>query len=366
MASIPKEKLHSMFRKMVLIRRFEERTGQQYGLQKIAGFCHLYIGQEAVGVGADEAMRPDDYMISGYREHGQVLARGAHPGMIMAELFGRGTGYSKGKGGSMHLFDIEHHFYGGYGIVGAQIPLAAGMAFASRYRNEDRVTVCFFGDAASNQGAFHETFNMASKWKLPVVFVCENNKYGMGTEFVRVAAEPEIYKRAAGYRMRGEQLNGRDVIKFHDGMVEMLDHARSGKGPVLVEAMTYRFRGHSMADAAGYRNKAEVEEERKNDPIEALKAFMISKKHATEAELEEVDAKIKEEVVEAVKFADESPEPSLDELWRDTIVEEGEEDIRPRERVLGAKDVKWPEYPKDFKVTWDLEPRTGATEKKAG
>jgi pyruvate dehydrogenase E1 component alpha subunit len=188
MPSHSKEKLLSMYRKMVLCRRFEERAGQQYGLGKIAGFCHLYIGQEAVAVGALEAIHAEDYALAAYREHAHALARGADPGMVMAELCGRGTGYSKGKGGSMHIFDIEHHFYGGYGIVGGQIPLAAGMAFASRYRNEDRVTVCFFGEAAANQGSFHETLNMASKWKLPVLYICENNRYGMGTAFNRVAA----------------------------------------------------------------------------------------------------------------------------------------------------------------------------------
>ncbi len=355
--ALPKEKLISMYRKMYLIRRFEERTGQQYTLGKIAGFCHLYIGQEAVAVGAAEAMRDDDYMIAAYRDHGYPLARGSHAGMIMAELFGRGTGYSKGKGGSMHVFDIEHHFYGGYGIVGGQIPLAAGMAFASRYRNEENVTVCFFGEAAANQGAFHETLNMAAKWKLPVVYVCENNRYGMGTAVTRTSAVPEIYKRASAFAMRGEQADGMDAIKFHDAMKDAVEYARAGKGPVLVEALTYRFRGHSVVDPATYRQKAEVEEERKNDPIPKLRELLIAKKHATEAQLDAIDEEVKKECDDAVKFADESPEPSLDELWRDTIVEEGEEDVHPRTRVLGEK-VNWPKTkgPKDFDVTWDLEP----------
>src|SRR5687768_2900146 len=199
--TLSKDKLLTMYRKMYLIRRFEERAGQQYGQRKIAGFCHLYIGQEAVAVGAVEACRPDDYMIAAYREHGHALARDSHPGMVMAELYGRGTGYSKGKGGSMHIFDIEHHFYGGYGIVGGQIPLATGQGFASRYRNEDRVTVCFFGDAAANQGSFHESLNMAAKWKLPVIYLCENNRYGMGTAIARTSAVPEIHKRASAYGM---------------------------------------------------------------------------------------------------------------------------------------------------------------------
>jgi pyruvate dehydrogenase E1 component alpha subunit len=353
-----------MYRSMVLMRRFEERAGQQYGLGKIAGFCHLYIGQEAVAAGVNEAVRPDDYMISAYREHGQVLARGADPGMVMAELFGRTSGYSKGKGGSMHLFDVEHHFYGGHGIVGGQIPLATGMGFASRYRNEDRITVCFFGDAAANQGSFHESLNMAAKWKLPVLYICENNRYGMGTAIARTAAVADIHKRAVGYAMRGEQVDGMDVLKVHELVKDCAEHARSGRGPVLIEARTYRFRGHSMADPATYRQKSEVEDERKNDPIPKLREVILKAKKGTDEELDAIDAEIKKVVDAAVKFADESPEPSLDELWRDTIVEEGEQDVRPRERVLGQK-VNWPSYPSDFKVTWELEPRE-KSEKKAG
>jgi pyruvate dehydrogenase E1 component alpha subunit len=365
-----KDLLWTMYRKMYLIRRFEERTDQQYKMGKIAGFCHLYIGQEAVAVGCNEAIRSDDYMLSAYRDHGQPLARGSDAGMVMAELFGRGNGYSKGKGGSMHVFDIEHHFYGGYGIVGAQIPLAAGMAFASRYRNEDRVTVCFFGDAAANQGSFHETLNMAAKWKLPVIYICENNRYGMGTAIGRVSAEPEIHKRASAYNMRGEAVDGMDVLKMYDAVKDAADYCRAGKGPVLLEANTYRFRGHSVVDPASYRSKEEVEEERKkNDPIHKLRDYIVKKKVASEAELDAIEEEIKAQVDAAVKFADESPEPSLDELWRDTIVEPGEEDVRPRERVLGMK-VKWPSYPsgQELKVTWDLEPREKAEreDKKAG
>jgi len=357
-----KDLLLTMYRKMYLMRRFEERTQQQYGLGKIAGFCHLYIGQEAVAVGINEAIRPDDYMLSGYRDHAQPLARGSHPGMIMAELFGRTGGYSKGKGGSMHVFDIEHHFYGGYGIVGGQIPLAAGMAFASRYRNEDRITVCYFGDAAANQGAFHETFNMAAKWKLPVLYVCENNRYGMGTAIARVSAEPEIHKRGAAYNMRHEAVDGMDALKMYEAVKDAAAYIRAGKGPVLMEANTYRFRGHSVVDPATYRSKDEVEEERKNDPIPRLMHYALNKKLAKEADFEAIEAEVKAQVDEAVKFADESPEPALDELWRDTIVEEGEPDVRPRERVLGAKVDKWPSYPsgKELKVTWDLEPRAQA------
>lgn len=365
-----KDLLLTMYRKMYLIRRFEERAGQQYTLGKIAGFCHLYIGQEAVAVGPIEAIRKDDYMLSAYRDHGQPLARGSDAGMVMAELFGRGTGYSKGKGGSMHIFDIEHQFYGGYGIVGGQIPLAAGMAFASRYRNEDRVTVCYFGDAAANQGALHETFNMASKWKLPVIYICENNRYGMGTAISRTSAVPEIYKRAAAYDMRGEPVDGMDVLKMYEAVKDAAAWCRAGKGPVLLEANTYRFRGHSMADPATYRTKQEVEEERKGDPIPKLREYALKNGLGADADFEHIEEEVKAQVDAAVKFADESPEPSLDELWRDTIVEPGEEDVRPRERVLGVKVTNWPSYPsgQELKVTWDLEPRAQAeaADKKAG
>ncbi|MCI0572845.1 MAG: pyruvate dehydrogenase (acetyl-transferring) E1 component subunit alpha [Myxococcaceae bacterium] len=369
-SSLTKDQLLTMYRKMYLIRRFEERAGQQYGLGKIAGFCHLYIGQEAVAVGAIEAIRPDDYMLSAYRDHGQPLARGSDAGMVMAELFGRGNGYSKGKGGSMHIFDIEHHFYGGYGIVGGQIPLAAGMAFKSKYCNEDRVTVCYFGDAAANQGSFHETFNMAAKWKLPVIYICENNRYGMGTALARVTAQTEIYRRAEPYGMRGEPVDGMDVLTMYEAVKDAAEYCRAGKGPVLLEANTYRFRGHSMADPATYRTKQEVEDERRNDPIPRLKAHALKViPGLAESAFDAIEEEVKKVVDDAVKFADGSAEPSLDELWRDTIVEEGEEDVRPRERVLGVK-VNWPRYPgpKDFQVTWDLEPREEAVkaEKKAG
>jgi pyruvate dehydrogenase E1 component alpha subunit len=365
-SAVKKETLVEMYRSMALLRRFEERAGQQYGLGKIAGFCHLYIGQEAVGVGAIEALRPDDYVISAYRDHGHALARGADPGMVMAELFGRATGYSKGKGGSMHIFDVEHHFYGGFAIVGGQIPLATGMAFASRYRGEKRVTLCFFGDAAANQGAFHESLNMASKWKLPIIYLCENNKYGMGTDIARVSAEPEIYKRASAYAMRSEQVDGMDVLKVYEAVKDCVDDVRSGRGPVLLEARTYRFRGHSMADPATYRDKSEVESERKNDPIPRLRDHILRVRAASDSELEAIDAQVKKVVDDAVKFADASPEPSEDELWTDTIAEPGEPDVHPRERVLGVK-VPWPSYPsgKELKVTWEIEP-SSKTEKKVG
>jgi pyruvate dehydrogenase E1 component subunit alpha len=366
---LSKDQLLTMYRKMYLIRRFEERAAQSYQQGKINGFCHLYIGQEAVAVGTTEALRPDDYQLGAYRDHAYPLTRGADPGMVMAELFGRATGYCKGKGGSMHIFDVEHFVLGGYGIVGGQIPLAAGLAFASKYRNDGRVTVCYFGEAAANQGAFHETLNMASKWSLPVIFLCENNRYGMGTAFARVSPLPEVYKRAAAYGIRGEPVDGMDVLKVYEAVKDCAAYARAGKGPVLLEANTYRYRGHSMSDAATYRTKAEVETERKGDPIPKLRQHCVEQAKIPASEFEKIDAEVKAQVDAAVKFADESPEPSLDELHEDVMVEPGEPDVKPRERVLGIK-VDWPVWPgpKDYKVTWDLEPREQAEEadEKAG
>ena len=349
--------LQTMYKKMLLVRRFEEKAAQAYSVKKIQGFCHLYIGQEAVVVGCVEALKPDDYLLTGYRDHGHPLVRGSHPGMVMAELFGRGQGYSKGKGGSMHLYDVEHYYFGGYGIVGGQIPLAAGMAFASKYRNEGRVAVCFFGDAAANQGAFHETLNMAGKWKLPVVYVCENNRYGMGTDIARVSGVSEIHRRATAFDIRGEECDGMDAIAMYEAVKECAEHARSGKGPVLLEAFTYRFRGHSMSDAATYRTKEEVEEEKQNDPIPKLRTVLLRKKLATDAELDAVDAWAKAQADEAIRFADASPPPALEELWDDHLAEPGEPDVRPRARALGATDVQWPDWNAPFTLTWDLEPR---------
>ena len=350
--AISKDTALSMYRHMYLIRRFEERAAQAYTQGKINGFCHLYIGQEAVAVGVSEALRPNDYQISAYRDHGYPLTRGADPGMVMAELFGRATGYCKGKGGSMHIFDVEHYVLGGYGIVGGQIPLAAGLGFASKYRNDGRVTVCYFGEAAANQGAFHETLNMAAKWTLPVIFLCENNRYGMGTAFARVSPMPEVYKRASAYGIRGEAVDGMDVLKMYDAVKDCAAHARSGKGPVLLEANTYRYRGHSMSDPATYRTKTEVEKERKGDPIPKLRQYAVEQLKIPESEFEKIDADVKSTVDAAVKFADESPEPSLDELHEDVMVEPGEADVRPRERVLGLK-VEWPRWPgpQDYRVT---------------
>ncbi len=355
------ELMLTMYRKMLLSRRFEEKAGQAYGLKKIQGFCHLYIGQEAVVVGVNEALRPTDWVMTGYRDHVHPLVRGADAGMLMAELYGRDSGYSKGKGGSMHFFDIEHGFYGGYGIVGGQIPLAAGLGFASKYRGEDRVTVCSFGDAASNQGAMHETFNMAAKWKLPVLYIVENNRYGMGTDIARVSAVPQISKRAGAWDMRGEAIDGMDALTVYEKAKELVDWIRAGNGPVLLEANTYRFRGHSMSDAATYRTKDEVELEKQKDPILKLRKVLLDKRAATEAQLDAIDDEEKAHVEKAVAFADAAPLPPDEDVWTHTTVEEGEPDVHPRERVLGATDVKWPSFPSDFKVAWDLEPRTPQT-----
>lgn len=347
--------LVSMYEKMVLARRFEERAGQAYGQRKIQGFCHLYIGQEAVVVGVESALRPDDAVMTAYRDHVHPIVRGADPGMVMAELFGKGSGYSSGKGGSMHLFDVEHHFYGGFGIVGGQIPLGAGMAFAFKYRNENRIAVCSFGDAAANQGVLWETFNMASKWKLPVLYIVENNRYGMGTDIARVTAEPEMHKRVSAFKMRGEVVDGMDVLKVYEIAKDLIAHVRSGKGPALLEARTYRYRGHSMSDAATYRTKDEVEDEKGHDPIETLGKVLVMEGHATEEEREAIDEAQRKVVEAAVLFADAALEPPMEDLMRHTYVEDGEPDERPRERVLGVP-VTWPEPPRDFKVTWDLEP----------
>ncbi|MBS2022328.1 MAG: pyruvate dehydrogenase (acetyl-transferring) E1 component subunit alpha [Deltaproteobacteria bacterium] len=300
---------------MLLLRRFEERAGQQYGLGKIGGFCHLYIGQEAVAVGALTALRKDDHALSGYREHGHALARGTDPGAVMAELFGKSNGTTLGKGGSMHIFDSERGFHGGYGIVGGQIPLGAGMAWATKLKGQDSVTVCFFGDAAINQGVWHEVANMAELWGLPVIFVCENNKYGMGTEVSRAAAVPDVYKRASAYDMHGEKVDGMDVLAVRDAMDRLVLRARTTMKPALLEAACYRYRGHSMADPATYRTKEELEEYKKKDPIERLKTSMTAAGQLDEAAVKALEAKIKAQVDAAVKFAEGGTAPELHERF---------------------------------------------------
>ncbi len=305
-----------MLRQMLLVRRFEEKTAECYALGKIGGFCHLYIGQEAVGVGALTALRDDDYVICSYREHGQALIRGIPPSAVMAELFGKATGCSGGKGGSMHLFDASRHFMGGHGIVGGHIPLAAGLAFASKYRGTDQVCMCFFGEAAVNIGGFHEALNMAAVWKLPVIFVCENNRYGMGTAFERVAAVTDVVEHACSYDMAAEMVNGMDVLAVYEATKRAADRARKGGHPTLLEVRTYRFMGHSMSDPLHgvYRTKEEVEEQKKRDPITQLAHKLTDDGVMDQAAIDALDAEIRTEVEAAVKFADESPDPAPEAL----------------------------------------------------
>lgn len=316
-----RDELLEMYRQMYLIRRFEEKSAQQYGLQKIGGFCHLYIGQEAVAVGAEAAIRKDDYVITAYRDHGHALARGTPANEVMAEMFGKATGCAEGKGGSMHLYDIPRHFYGGWGIVGAQIPLGLGMAWASAYRGEDRVTVCYFGEAAVNQGAFHETLNMAALYKSPCIFICENNRYGMGTPIGVSSAETEVWKRGSANNVPGEAVDGMDVLAMYDAVKRAADRARAGEGPTLLEARTYRYRGHSMSDPAVYRTRDEVDTERENDPIPKLRDYMIKKKLAKAAELDAMEEQIHTEVDDSVTFAENSPWPDASELYTDIYVD---------------------------------------------
>ena len=308
---------------MLLIRRFEERASQQYQAQKIGGFCHLYIGQEAVAVGSLSAVREDDYAICSYREHGQALVRGIPASAVMAELFGKATGCSKGKGGSMHLFDAKRRFMGGHGIVGGHIPLAAGIAFANKYQGGDQVCICYFGEAAVNIGAFHETLNMASVWKLPVIFLCENNRYGMGTAFERVAAVTDVVEHARSYDMAAEAVDGMNVLTVYDATRRAVERARKGGDPTLLEVRTYRFMGHSMSDPLHgvYRTKDEVEEQKKKDPITQLAEKLKEDKVIDQAALDAMDAELHTEVEQAVKFADESPDPDLAELYNDVLAD---------------------------------------------
>ncbi|PPB81315.1 pyruvate dehydrogenase E1 component alpha subunit [Albidovulum inexpectatum] len=313
-----KEELLSFYRDMLLIRRFEEKAGQLYGMGLIGGFCHLYIGQEAVVVGLEAAAEEGDKRITSYRDHGHMLACGMDPKGVMAELTGRIGGYSKGKGGSMHMFSKERHFYGGHGIVGAQVPLGAGLAFADKYMGTDRVTFTYFGDGAANQGQVYETFNMAALWKLPCIFVIENNQYAMGTAQRRSTSTPHLYTRGEAFGIPGEMVDGMDVLAVKAAGEKAVAHCRSGKGPYILEVMTYRYRGHSMSDPAKYRPREEVQKIREErDPIEHVRELLLQGKHATEDELKAIDKEIKAIVNEAAEFAKESPEPPVEELWTD-------------------------------------------------
>jgi len=310
--------LLKFYRDMLLIRRFEEKAGQLYGMGLIGGFCHLYIGQEAVVVGLEAAARDGDKRITSYRDHGHMLACGMDPNGVMAELTGRSGGYSKGKGGSMHMFSKEKNFYGGHGIVGAQVPLGAGLAFADRYRENNCVTFTYFGDGAANQGQVYETFNMAALWKLPVIFVIENNQYAMGTAQERSTSSPEIYTRGEAFGIKGEAVDGMDVIAVKTAGDKAADYCRAGKGPYILEIKTYRYRGHSMSDPAKYRTREEVQKMRaQRDPIEAIRTLLVSEKYATDEEIKTIDKEIKEIINACAEYAKDSPEVSAEELWTD-------------------------------------------------
>ena len=311
------DELIELYRKMLLIRRFEEKSAEAYVAGKIGGFCHLYIGQEAVGVGAISAIRQDDYVLASYREHGLALAKGMTARSIMAELFGKATGCSKGKGGSMHMFDKGLGFLGGHAIVGGQIPLATGTAFASKYQGRDQVTLCFFGEAAVNQGAFHESLNMAQLWKLPCIYICENNQYGMGTSLARAMSLSDIAQKACAYEIASEFVDVMDVLAVREATQRAVERARKDYLPTLLEVRTYRFMGHSMSDPGNYRTRAEIEKYQERDPIKLFSASLLEEKIIDDKALEEIDRKVREEVEDSLKFAEESPLPDPEELYTD-------------------------------------------------
>jgi pyruvate dehydrogenase E1 component alpha subunit len=316
MTSKQKPPLIEFLRQMILIRRFEEKAAEMYALGKIAGFCHLYIGEEAVAVGAIGAANPDDYIVTAYRDHGHALARGMEPKRVMAELFGKATGVSKGMGGSMHLFDASRNFMGGYAIVGGHIPVATGIGFAMKYEKKDQVVLCFFGEGSVPSGNFHEALNLASLWRLPVVYICENNRFGMGTPVERASALYDIAHAARAHDMPFHHIDGMDVVDVYNQMKKIIESVRAAKRPIFVEARTYRYMGHSMSDPAHghYRTKAEIDEQKKRDPIATLQQRLIEKKEITPEEITKMEREIQDIVLESVEFADKSPEPPLDAL----------------------------------------------------
>lgn len=314
------EELLEHYKNMLMIRRFEEKAGQLYGMGVIGGFCHLYIGQEAVVVGLEAAAKEGDSRLTSYRDHGHVLACGMDPKGVMAELTGRSGGYSRGKGGSMHMFSAEKKFYGGHGIVAAQVPIGAGLAFAEKYNGTDNVSFAYFGDGAANQGQVYEAFNMASLWKLPVIFVIENNQYAMGTSLQRASSSPELYTRGAAFMIPGEAVDGMDVLDVKAAGERAVAHCRAGEGPYILGIKTYRYRGHSMSDPAKYRTREEVQKMKdERDPIDNIRVMLEQGKHATADDLKAIDKEIKKIVSEAADFAQTSPEPSLDELYTDIL-----------------------------------------------
>ena len=313
-----KEQDLDAYRRMLTIRRFEEKAGQMYGMGLIGGFCHLYIGQEAVVIGMQMTLKEGDEVITGYRDHGHMMACGMDPKGVMAELTGRAHGYSKGKGGSMHMFSVEKGFYGGHGIVGAPAPLGTGLAFANQYRGNDNVCVTYFGDGATNQGQVYESFNMAELWKLPVLYVIENNRYAMGTAITRSSAQTNLSKRGLSFNIPGEQVDGMDVRAVKDAGEKAVAWCRAGKGPYILEMLTYRYRGHSMSDPAKYRTREEVDEVRSHhDPIEMVRQRILDKKFATEAALKKIDGEVRDHINEAAEFATHDPEPEASELYTD-------------------------------------------------
>lgn len=312
-----RETLIKMLRQMILIRRLEEKSAESYSIGKIGGFCHLYIGQEAVAVGAISAIRPDDYVLTSYREHGHAYAKGISAEEIMAELYGKAGGCSAGKGGSMHLFDADVNFLGGHAIVAGQIPLATGVAFASKYKGTDQVTLCFFGEAAVNQGAFHESMNMAQLWKIPCIYICENNQYGMGTSLERAMSLQDVSQKACAYDLASEFVDGMDVLAVRNAVARAVKRAREHYLPSLLEVRTYRFMGHSMSDPGNYRTRAEIEKYQERDPIKLFTANLREKNLLDDAQLAEIEKGVREEIERAVQFADQSPEPAPEELYTD-------------------------------------------------
>lgn len=319
---IPVAKLQKYYKDMLLIRRFEEKAGQLYGMGLIGGFCHLYIGQEAVVVGLEASAIKGDKRITSYRDHGHMLACGMEAKGVMAELAGRGDGYSKGKGGSMHMFSKEKNFFGGHGIVGAQVPIGAGLAFSDKYKGTKSVTFTYFGDGAANQGQVYETYNMAMLWKLPVIFIIENNQYAMGTSVDRSTKSHSLWERGLAYGIKGEEVDGMDVLKVKDAGDRATAHCRKGNGPYILEIKTYRYRGHSMSDPARYRTREEVQKVRsERDPIENLRDILLTEKHLSEQEIKKIDVEIKDIINDAAEFAKASPEPSVNELFTDIYLE---------------------------------------------
>src|SRR5690348_13148634 len=319
--SVSPDQLKTYYRDMLLIRRFEERAGQLYGMGLIGGFCHLYIGQEAVVVGMQSTIRKGDTIVTSYRDHGHMLAAGMDPKGVMAELTGRSGGYSKGKGGSMHMFSREKNFFGGHGIVGAQVPIGTGLAFAHKYNGNNEVSLTYLGDGAANQGQVYESMNMAALWKLPVVYIIENNRYGMGTSVERASAVTELHRHGEAFGIPGEEVDGMDVLAVRTAGEKAVEHARSGAGPYLLEMQTYRYRGHSMSDPAKYRSKEEVDKYRsERDPIDHLRKILIDSKVADEAALKAVDGEVRKTIGDAAEYAQHSPEPDPSELWTDVLV----------------------------------------------